>query len=193
MDPYSVLGVSRGASREDVKKAYYALAKAHHPDTATGSSSAASAAAADQFHRIQEAYELLSDASKKRALDREREEREAHSASASASRGSRASYEYYANDPFHQAEADAREEETAGFGFNSTDQAFYSYSAPRGGRWRGNRERWMDVDDFMHDFFHGWTPWKTRTTSQHTPHTPHHTDTTLSTPHTRTPHEYLYR
>ncbi len=55
-DPYRTLGLARGASREEVKRAYRALAKAHHPD-------AAGEKALPRFLAIQAAYEQLIDGS----------------------------------------------------------------------------------------------------------------------------------
>ncbi|XP_028397865.1 dnaJ homolog subfamily A member 3, mitochondrial-like isoform X2 [Dendronephthya gigantea] len=62
-DYYKVLGVSKKASQKDIKKAYFDLAKKYHPDTN------ASASAAEKFQEISEAYEVLSDDSKRRAYD----------------------------------------------------------------------------------------------------------------------------
>lgn len=53
-DPYRTLGLARGASREEVKRAYRALAKVHHPD-------AAGEKALPRFLAIQAAYEQLID------------------------------------------------------------------------------------------------------------------------------------
>ncbi len=53
-DPYRTLGLARGASREEVKRAYRALAKVHHPD-------AAGEKALTRFLAIQAAYEQLID------------------------------------------------------------------------------------------------------------------------------------
>ena len=55
-DPYRTLGLARGASREEVKRAYRALAKVHHPD-------AAGEKALPRFLAIQTAYEQLIDGS----------------------------------------------------------------------------------------------------------------------------------
>ncbi|KAB5571956.1 putative mitochondrial DnaJ chaperone [Coniochaeta sp. 2T2.1] len=62
-DPYSVLGVDKGASSSDIKKAYYGLAKKFHPDTNKDASSK------DKFAEIQSAYEILSDPKKKEQYD----------------------------------------------------------------------------------------------------------------------------
>jgi len=64
-DPYSVLGVSRSASAEDIKKAYRKLAKQHHPDLKPGD-----AANEERFKEISAAYTLLSDAEKRAKFDR---------------------------------------------------------------------------------------------------------------------------
>ncbi|HTY25522.1 MAG TPA: DnaJ C-terminal domain-containing protein [Desulfomonilaceae bacterium] len=63
-DPYSVLGVDRSASEQDVKRAYRRLARRHHPDL-----NKSSKAAEAKFKEIQEAYEILSDSEKRRNYD----------------------------------------------------------------------------------------------------------------------------
>ncbi|MCI8329277.1 MAG: molecular chaperone DnaJ [Oscillibacter sp.] len=63
-DYYEVLGVGKGATDEEIKKAYRKLAKANHPDLNPGD-----AAAEARFKEINEAYEVLSDAGKKARYD----------------------------------------------------------------------------------------------------------------------------
>src|SRR5213075_103678 len=64
-DPYEVLGVSKGASQEDIKKAYRKLAKKLHPD-----SNKKDPKAATKFSELNGAYEILGDADKRKAFDR---------------------------------------------------------------------------------------------------------------------------
>jgi DnaJ-class molecular chaperone len=63
-DLYEVLGVSRHAGAEEIKKAYRRLARRHHPDVNPGS-----AEAERRFKEIQEAYAVLSDPEKRRQYD----------------------------------------------------------------------------------------------------------------------------
>ncbi|MBQ7600108.1 MAG: DnaJ domain-containing protein [Clostridia bacterium] len=60
-DPYQVLGVSRDASDEDIKKAYRALAKKYHPDMNPGDK-----AAEEKFKEVNEAYDMIQNPSKYR-------------------------------------------------------------------------------------------------------------------------------
>jgi len=62
-DYYEVLELSKGASDDDIKKAYRKLAKKYHPDLNKAPD------AADKFKEVQEAYEVLSDPQKKAAYD----------------------------------------------------------------------------------------------------------------------------
>ncbi len=64
-DYYKVLGVDRGASQADIKKAYRRLARKYHPDINPGDGGAE-----ERFKRIQEAYAVLKDAENRKAYDR---------------------------------------------------------------------------------------------------------------------------
>lgn len=63
-DYYEVLGVARGASAEDLKKAYRRLAMKYHPDRNPDDKDAES-----RFKEAKEAYEILTDADKRAAYD----------------------------------------------------------------------------------------------------------------------------
>ena len=64
-DYYEVLGVERGASADELKKAYRKLAVQFHPDKNPGDK-----AAEDKFKEIGEAYDVLNDEQKRAAYDR---------------------------------------------------------------------------------------------------------------------------
>lgn len=64
-DPYSILGVARGASEKDIKSAYRKLAKELHPDR-----NANNPKAAERFSEVTRAYDLLSDKDKRARFDR---------------------------------------------------------------------------------------------------------------------------
>ena len=63
-DYYEVLGLQKGASDEDIKKAYRKLAKKYHPDLNPGDKTAE-----QNFKEVNEAYEVLSDKDKKARYD----------------------------------------------------------------------------------------------------------------------------
>lgn len=65
-DYYEVLGVSRGATDQEVKSAYRRLALQHHPDRNPDNKEAAE----ERFKEITEAYSVLADSDKRAAYDR---------------------------------------------------------------------------------------------------------------------------
>ena len=63
-DYYKTLGLEKGASEEDIRKAYRKLARKHHPDLNPGDK-----AAEEKFKQVQEAYDILSDKEKRQMYD----------------------------------------------------------------------------------------------------------------------------
>lgn len=64
-DYYQVLGISRGASAEDIKLAYRRLARKYHPDVSQ------LPGAEEHFKAVNEAYDILSDSSKRRKYEQQ--------------------------------------------------------------------------------------------------------------------------
>ncbi|HEY5792015.1 MAG TPA: J domain-containing protein [Chthoniobacterales bacterium] len=63
-DYYEILGVSKGASEEEIKSAFRKLARKYHPDVATDKKTAE-----EKFKELNEAYEVLSDPAKRQKYD----------------------------------------------------------------------------------------------------------------------------
>ena len=64
-DPYQTLGVAKGATEADIKKAYRKLAKELHPDRNKDNPKAS-----ERFSQVTNAYDLLSDKDKRARFDR---------------------------------------------------------------------------------------------------------------------------
>src|SRR5258708_1476507 len=60
-DYYEILGVPKGASKDEIKKAFYKLAHKYHPDKKEGNEA--------KFKEVNEAYQVLSDDSKRSKYD----------------------------------------------------------------------------------------------------------------------------
>lgn len=107
-DPYKVLGISRDASDEDIKRAYRKLAKQYHPDRNPGD-----AEAAKKMQQINAAYEQIKNPEK------------------AQSQGGSSGYGSYGYDPFTGSYQQRSQQQNTG---DSYQQAAYNYI--RFGRYR---------------------------------------------------------
>ena len=94
MDPYSVLGVSRDASQDEVKKAYRRKARENHPDLNPNDPNAA-----ERMNEVNEAYDRIMNPEKYAAADR-RASAASGGAAGASSQGSSGYAGYGGENPF---------------------------------------------------------------------------------------------
>lgn len=137
-DYYKILGVSKDASEDDIKKAFYRLAQRYHPDKGGDS---------ERFKEINEAYQVLSDREKRAQYDRFGTTFEGMGAEASG----------YGRGPFER-----------GFGFDFSGfegfdtssfedifEEFFGTSFGGEKRRRGGRDITIDIDISLEEAFSG--------------------------------------
>lgn len=108
---YEILGVPENASRDDIKKAFHALAKKYHPDANKNNPSAKR-----KFQEIREAYETLQDSEKRAEYDMKHSQgRENVDYAAGNADGFRYAYRTHFSDSFHKIFSEIFEQETDHF------------------------------------------------------------------------------
>lgn len=100
MDPYQVLGVSRGASDEEIKKAYRTLSRKYHPDANINNPNKAQAE--EKFKEVQQAYDQIM---------KEKQQGSSYGYNTAGSAGG--GYGYSGNRSYYQRQADSPQMQAA--------------------------------------------------------------------------------
>jgi len=133
-DYYKILGVPKGASDDDIKKAYRKMALKFHPDKNKNQG------AEERFKEIAEAYEVLSDKKKRDLYDQYGEEGLKGGIPGNGPDGGTYSYTFH---------GDPRATFAQFFGTNNPFESFFSMSGPGGAKMFGfGGEDDMDIDPF---------------------------------------------
>ena len=127
-DYYEVLGVSKSATADEIKKAYRKLAVKHHPDKNPGDHTAE-----EKFKELGEAYDILMDDNKRAAYDRM-----GHAAFAQGTAGPRGDGGGF-HDPFDIFR------EVFGAGGGDVFEQFFGGGGGGGGQQSGGRQRGSDL------------------------------------------------
>lgn len=131
-DYYKILGISRNATDDEIKKAYRKLALKYHPDKNR------SAGAEEKFKEIAEAYEVLSDAKKREVYDKFGEEGlKGEAGSAGGGTGGR-TYTFHGDPKATFAQF---------FGSASPFPTFFEFNGPLGNSVFSFHDDDMDIDD----------------------------------------------
>ena len=130
MDYYKILGISKTASQDEIKKAYRKLARQHHPDTNPGADSN------KKFQQINEANEVLSDPEKRKKYDKYGKDWQHSEAYEQAQRQRQSQQQYSSQGNFGGSEFD--------FGEGGFSDFFSSMFG--GGRQQSNRRKGQDVN-----------------------------------------------
>ncbi len=108
MNYYTILGINKNATKEEIRKAYLALAKKYHPDKSTDAQEAQEMK--EQFSKIAIAYKVLLDDDKRSEYDKQlssvsyREKKEKAPRTAQAKMAFKNGVEYYKGGDFWRAE-----------------------------------------------------------------------------------------
>ena len=137
-DYYKILGVARGASDDEIKKAYRKLALKYHPDKNQ------SAGAEERFKEIGEAYDVLSDSKKKQIYDQYGEEGLKGGMGGGPSAGGHGGMPDFGNGGFsYSYHGDPRATFSQFFGGSNPFASFFSASP---GGMGGGAPEGMDID-----------------------------------------------
>jgi DnaJ-class molecular chaperone len=128
-DFYKILGVKVKATAAEIKKQYRLLAKKHHPDVNSGSKHAE-----ERFKRISAAYEVLGDAKRRKAYDRERLATPHRRPSTERPSGaSRPEYEGYDFHRRRQSQTNARDQDENHRRSGAAEETHYDPNTPTRG------------------------------------------------------------
>lgn len=134
-DPYTILGVAKTATQEEIQKAYRKLAKAHHPDLNPGDT-----AAEERFKQASAAYQLLKDPEQRGRFDR---------GEIDASGAERQQHRYYRE--YADADTGSRYASSAGYeDIGEGSDFFADLFGRRGGDFRRERTRFSARGRDMH-------------------------------------------
>lgn len=145
-DLYSVLGVSKDATQEEIKKAYRTLALKYHPDRNQGNSEAE-----EKLKEINAAYTVLGDEDKRRQYDMSGFNTNSAYQNQNAYNQNSYTYNSYGQDPFSQFNGEDFEEFFKHFYYNSNNfrrrtNGFYGYDSRDGYQKNNHYENW-NYDD----------------------------------------------
>jgi len=160
VDYYSILGIAKAASKDDIKKAYKKLAKKWHPDKNPTDQEEATR----KFKEVSEAYQVLVDDSKRRTYDKEG--KDGRTPGRSSNKASDNNFNFPRPDDFNYPETDNAKRQ----------QQDYPDLGSRRSRFRNNRRNtepafsgttfnhpsfiFKDPEEVFKDFFGGTDPFK---------------------------------